>query len=122
VTYDDLLFRLRVHLFARAGQVGGLFQPGWRPLALRHDLPETPLVSMVFRRYLVDGRGDWTRTSDPLLPKQVRYHCATPRRHRISAPRRSRQRRGAITCLCRRSGPKGSTGNPLRQQRSRAGP
>ena len=32
------------------------------------------------RRYLVDGRGDWTRTSDPLLPKQVRYHCATPRR------------------------------------------
>ena len=32
-----------------------------------------------------DGRGDWTRTSDPLLPKQVRYHCATPRRFLISA-------------------------------------
>jgi hypothetical protein len=30
-------------------------------------------------------RGDWTRTSDPLLPKQVRYHCATPRRFLISA-------------------------------------
>jgi hypothetical protein len=31
------------------------------------------------------GRGDWTRTSDPLLPKQVRYHCATPRTVLISA-------------------------------------
>ena len=23
-----------------------------------------------------DGRSDWIRTSDPLLPKQVRYHAA----------------------------------------------
>ena len=25
------------------------------------------------------GRGGRDRTADPLLPKQVRYHCATPR-------------------------------------------
>jgi hypothetical protein len=25
---------------------------------------------------LHDGRGDWIRTSDPLLPKQMRYQTA----------------------------------------------
>ena len=26
--------------------------------------------------YYVNGRGDWTRTSDPLTPSQVRYRAA----------------------------------------------
>jgi hypothetical protein len=46
---------------------------------------KSPCTATTFCCHSGNGRGDWTRTSDPLLPKQVRYHCATPRRSLISA-------------------------------------
>ncbi len=49
-----------------------------------HDAPRQPSG---MPRYPTIGRGGGIRTPDLLLPKQVRYHCATPRRYRRRAYR-----------------------------------
>ncbi len=41
------------------------------------------------------SRGGEARTPDPLLPKQVRYHCATPRYVRSTTPREPLTRKNA---------------------------
>ena len=61
------------------------------------------------------GRSDWIRTSDPLLPKQVRYLCATlryGRQHHADGPRQGKHSKKSNLpeklrppARCRRPGP-----------------
>ena len=55
------------------------------------------------------GRGDWIRTSDPLLPKQMRYQTAprpgTPVKYRRAGPSRQTRKAGSpriasASCAC----------------------
>jgi hypothetical protein len=53
----------------------------------------------------VGGRGGGTRTHDLVLPKHVRYHCATPRRHSSTITRKVSTSPGGATHHTTTSGP-----------------
>src|SRR4051794_21244924 len=46
------------------------------------------------------GRGDWIRTSDPLLPKQMRYQAALRPDSRRALARRSNANCGLLIAEC----------------------
>src|SRR5690348_5258578 len=46
-----------------------------------------PIASRHFSRHEGSGAGDGIRTRDPLLGKQLRYHCATPAEHLHPTPK-----------------------------------
>ncbi len=65
--YDEQLARSRFPPQTPAGGLG---------IGPRYARPNK--LGMI-HAYYQSGRGERTRTSDPLVPNQVRYHCATPR-------------------------------------------
>ena len=69
-------------------QACGRFLP--QPTKMGFDSPR-------WRRQSTDGRGERIRTSDPLLPKQMRYQAAPrpDRREGVLATSRARRQRGA---------------------------